>query len=166
MRWAMLLLAALLVVRPASAMAERNYHCGAGWQERWYPTEFPEGEVHEIRLRGADEIRLDGARVGREALRRHLERSGRAPAASFTILTYDDETDCALVQAVRVAMTRALPCHERGRCGEHYTTVEPSPPPSKEEMEHRVAEATAEVRAAADEMRQQATEEPDSPEAR
>lgn len=127
MRWAMLILAALLAFCPASAMAERNYHCGAGWQESWYVTEFPECEVQEIRLRGIDEIRLNGARVSREALQGHLERSGRASAATFNMLTYDDETDCGLVQEVRVAMTRALPCQQRGWCGEHYTTVGPPP---------------------------------------
>jgi hypothetical protein len=170
MRWTLLLLAALLAVHPTSAIAERNYHCGAGWQESWYLTEFPEGEIHEIRLSGIDEIRLNGARVSREALQRHLERSGRASAATFNLLTYDDETDCALVQEVRAAMTRALPCRERGWCGEHYTTVEPSPALSKEEEEEmmrRMAEAVADMQAAAAaEMRQQAAEEPDPPERR
>lgn len=161
MRWIPLILAALPAIYPTAVKASPGYHCSAGVQQSWQYDEFPEGEVHEIRLRGTDDIRLNGARISRAALLRHLERAGVASPPPFTILGYDGETDCGLVQEFRVAMTRALPCHLRGRCGEHLRSARP---PSREEMERAIAQATADVQAAADEMRRTANDDPDPPE--
>jgi len=153
-----LLVALLAVFHPDAARATQvNIHCSDGWQENWVYNEYPDGDVHRIRLQGTDRIRWNGASVGRQRLWRHLDRAGAASPPPFVMLEFDEETDCALVQAVRERMTRTLRCGE-GRCGEHFTSTRPPPRLSEAEAERALAEAIADIEAAVADLERAAEE--------
>jgi hypothetical protein len=159
--------AALWTAGPAPAGESEGYHCRAGFQENWVYNEFPEGPFFRIKLGQGDVIRWDGIPVSRATLRRRLDAVGAERRPNFVLLAFTEETDCTLVQEIRVEMTRRLRCAQ-GRCGEHFTTDHPRVL-TREEEERLIAQATADLDAAAREVARVAKEapnEPDRPERR
>jgi len=92
--------------------------------------------------------------VSRETVRDYFRIVSTMQPLPFTILAPDRGVDCALLEAIRDDMAAALPCAEgacgegRGRWGDGFGGRRPPPPGSQAERD--LANAVAEIEAAAD----------------